>query len=646
MQIIRLSRQWLLLLLCTTGSSAIFGQADFNVGKIPPSLLTNANAVVRLDETIWEITSKSEGRRRSRSVVTVFNEKGEEEHGRLMVSYDKFTKIMDIGGNLYDATGKLVKKLKNADIQDYGYGSGGDEITDARIKVADFGKKSYAYPYTIEYSYEVRSRNMMFYPKWLPVADENSAVELSVYKIKAPAGFEFRYKEYNGVSPVTKSKDTDGADLYQWTIENYAASKKSDAYPLPLIDHSPMVMAAPADFEIQDYKGNFRSWEDLSKFYYTLNAGRDMLPPATIAEVNAVIKDAKSDREKVQLIYKWMQGRSRYVSIQLGIGGWQTIDAATVASKGYGDCKALTNFTLAALKQAGITSYAALIRAGEEEKMKSDFPSSQFNHVIACAIVAKDTIWLECTSQITRPNFMGTFTGGRYALLVMPEGGKLVSTPDYKAQQNIRNSRANVNLEEGGNGQVEVQVLYTGLQQESRKNLMHSGNKEEQKKWLLNHINLPSLELERFELMEGQEQEPTITEKLSLNVRNCATKTGTRLFVKPSLLSRPFELPEATERSEDFYLPGSDYNFTDLDTVSYVIPAIYKLETSLPSYQVTSVFGTYESKTSFENSKLVCSRKVILNGGRYPSKDFPAWIDFLKKIRKADRAQVVFVENK
>jgi hypothetical protein len=646
MRIITLSCRRLLLLLCTISSSTIFGQTDFNVTKINPSLLTNANAVVRLDETFWEITSKSEGRRRSRTVVTVMNEKGEEAHSQLMVGYDKFTKIMDIDGNLYDASGKLVKKLKNADIQDYGYGSGGDDITDARIKVADFGKKSYAYPYTIEYTYEVRSRNMMFYPKWLPVADEHSAVELSVYKIKAPAGFEFRYKEYNGVLPVKKSKDTDGADLYQWSVENYAANKKSDSYPLPLIDYSPMVMAAPADFEIQDYKGNFKSWEDLSRFYYTLNAGRDVLPPSAIAEVNAVIKDARSEKDKVHLIYRWMQGRSRYVSIQLGIGGWQTIDAATVASKGYGDCKALTNFTLAALKQAGITSYAALIRAGEEEKMKPDFPSSQFNHVIACAIVGKDTIWLECTSQTSRPNFMGTFTDGRHALLVMPEGGKLVETPDYKAQQNIRNSRANVNLEEGGNGQVEVQVLYAGLQQESRKSLMHNGNKEEQKKWLLNHINLPSLDLQHFELMEGPEQEPTITEKLSLNVRNCATKAGARLFVKPSLLSRPIELPETTERSSDFYLPFSDYNFTDLDTVSYVIPSIYKLETSLPSYQVTTVFGSYESKTSFENNKLVCARKVILNGGRYLAKDFPAWIDFLKKIRKADRAQVVFVENK
>jgi hypothetical protein len=340
-----------------------------------------------------------------------------------------------------------------------------------------------------------------------------------------------------------------------------------------------------------------------------------------------------------------MQSRSRYVSIQLGIGGWQTIDAATVANTGYGDCKALTNFTVAALGSVGIKCYAALIRAGEEE-IKPDFPSNQFNHVIACALVDSDTLWLECTSQTARPNFMGTFTGGRYALLVAPDGGTLVRTPDYNANQNLRDSRAKVVLGQLGEGRIDARTVYTGVRQEARASLVQTASKDEQKKWLINQINLPGIELQRFELSEGNDKDPSVTEKLTLNVRNCATKTGTRLFIKPSLLSRPFDMPATTERTTDFYLPVSDYNFTDLDTVSYEVPASYKLETILPAFQISSAFGSYELKTTYENNKLICARKVVMNGGRYPSKDFAAWVDFLKKIRKADRAQVVFVENK
>lgn len=645
MQKVKLSIRYIIG-MCLIFPLAVLGQSDFSITKINPVLLKDADAVVRVDETVWEIKSQAEAVLKSRLVVTVLNEKGEEGHGELRVHYDKFTRITDISGNIYDASGKPVKKLRNSEIEDYGYGGGADNISDARMKLASFGKKSYTYPYTIEYVYEVRDRNMMSYPSWTPDQKEGSAVELSVYRILAPSGFKFRYKEYNGVPAVAKSKAPDGSDLYEWSKKDQPAQKSGDLYQLPSIERSPMVMAAPSDFEVQDYKGNFNSWEDFGKFYGALNAGRDVLPAPMAGEIKTLTKSARSEREKAELIYKWMQSKSRYVSIQLGIGGWQTIDATTVANTGYGDCKALTNFTLAALRSVGINCYAALIRAGDEEVIKSDFPSNQFNHAIACALVGKDTLWLECTSQLARPNFMGTFTGGRHALLITPEGGKLVKTPDYKPSQNIRDSHAIVKLEASGDGQVEVKALYTGLQQETRASVMQTGTKDEQKKWLLNHINLPSLDLQRFEWIAGQEKDPSVTEKLSLNVRNCATKTGTRLFVKPSLLSRPFELPSVTERTTDFYLPVSEYNFTDLDTVSYEVPGNYKLETILPAFQISSVFGSYELKTIYENNKLICARKVVMNGGRYGSKEFAAWVDFLKKIRKADRAQVVFVENK
>lgn len=633
-------------LLFSIFASQVRAQNDFSFGRINPVLLTDANVVIRVDEDYFEILSKSEAKSHHHFVVTILNEKGEDEHNEMYVGYDKFTKITDMSGAIYDASGKQVKKLKGSDIQDFGYGAAGDDISDARIKIANFGKKSYAYPYTIEFSYDIRDRNMMFYPKWKPRAKENASVEYSSYKIKTPVGFTFRYKEYNGVPTVVKSADTDGSPIYQWTLKNQPVVS-AVSYPLPDNEFLPMVLTAPSDFEIQEYTGNFNRWEDLSKFYYTLNKDRDALPAATVAEIKSIIKDAKSDREKVLLLYKWMQSRSRYVSIQLGIGGWQTIDATTVANKGYGDCKALTNFMIASLKQAGITAHAALIRAGDEPEMNLDFPSSQFNHVIACVVLQKDTMWLECTSQTTAANFMGSFTGNRQALLVMPEGGKLVKTHYYDSPQNIRNRNIKVKMEASGNGYLQVKTVYGGLQQETRENLLHNYNHEEQRKWLLSHLELPDMELEKFEYEKGKDNVPVISEKIDLKVRNCATRTGTRLFVKPNLLTRSIELPTNTEeRKEDFYLPLTNFNLTDSDSVTFDIPKEMKQESSLPSFQVESVFGSYSVKTVYENNTLFYTRKLSMKGGRFPAADYPKWIDFVKKIRKADRAQVVFVENK
>lgn len=639
-------RALILMLVCLFISRLTSAQINYIADKIDPALLVGANSVVRLDEDYFEIISKGEAKNSHRMVVTILNEKGEDQHSEMYVGYDKFTKITDISGAIYDASGKLIKRIKNADIKDYAYGMMGDDISDARMKVVDFGKKSYPYPYTIEFSYETRDRNMMFYPKWRPRHARKNAVEKSVFRIKTPAGFSFRYKEYNGVPSVKKSVDKDGAVIYEWQLEN-AVVQVPDAYPLPDNQYLPMVLTAPAEFEIQDYAGNFSRWEDLSKFYFTLNKDRDVLPAATIAEIQNVVKGAKSDREKVMLLYKWMQSKTRYVSIQLGIGGWQTIDATTVATKGYGDCKALSNFMVATLKQAGVPAYTALIRAGDEPEMNLDFPSSQFNHAIACVLLPKDTIWLECTSQTKAANFMGSFTGNRQALLVMPDGGKLVTTHYYDAKQNARERLSQVSIDEQGNGHLLINTNYRGLQQETRETLLNRYNKEEQKKWLLKNLDLPNLELDKFEYTKDVDNLPVITEKLDLKVRNFATKTGPRLFIKPNLMVHSLDLPaSAEERKADFYLPISEYNLTDFDSLSFEIPDGLKLETTLPVTRIESPFGVYEIKSKFDNKRLYYSRSMVLNGGRYAAADYAKWVDFIKKVRKADRSQIVFVESK
>jgi transglutaminase-like putative cysteine protease len=624
----------------------VYAQPDYDISKISPALLVNANAVVRTDEHYFEILSKREAKIHHHMVITVLNEKGEEQHSEIGVGYDKFTRIMDIEGAIYDASGKLLKKLKGSDIKDFGYGAVGDDITDARMKVADFGKKSYPYPYTVELNYDTRDRNMMFYPKWTPLHAKKNAVEHSSFRIKTPAGFVFRYKEYNGAPPVKKSTEADGSLLYEWVMENRPVHEMKD-YPLPDNEFLPMTLTAPSEFEIQDYSGSFNSWGDLSTFYYTLNKGRDVLPAATAAEIQTLVKGVKTDREKVLLLYKWMQSKTRYVSIQLGIGGWQTIDAATVATKGYGDCKALSNFMVASLKQAGITAYTALIKAGDEPEMNTDFPSSQFNHAIACVVLPKDTLWLECTSQTKSANFMGSFTGNRYALLVMPENGKLVPTRYYNSSQNSRDRISAVKIDDNGNGHLVVKTSYRGLQQETRESLLHNYSQDEQKKWLVSHLELPDIDLTKFEYFMANENIPVISEKLDLNVRNCAVRTGPRLFIKPNLLVRPLDLPASPDQNAgDFYLPISDYNLTDFDSLSFEVPEGMKLETTLPAFKIESVFGAYHVKSVFENNKLYYIRKMSLRGGRFQAADYPKWIEFIKKVRKADRSQVVLVEHK
>ena len=80
-----------------------------------------------------------------------------------------------------------------------------------------------------------------------------------------------------------------------------------------------------------------------------------------------------------------MQKSTRYVNVSLGVGGWQPIAAKDVYKHGYGDCKALSNYMKALLKEAGITAHYTLVNAGARaRRLLADLPGSSFNHAILC----------------------------------------------------------------------------------------------------------------------------------------------------------------------------------------------------------------------------------------------------------------------
>ncbi len=119
------------------------------------------------------------------------------------------------------------------------------------------------------------------------------------------------------------------------------------------------------------------------------------------------------------------------------------------------------------LKEAGITGKYVEIEAGDDAvPMIENFPSSQFNHVITCVPMEKDTLWLECTSQTESPGYMGTFTGGRKGMLIDEEGGHVVQTPVYSASDNIQCRVIQAQLGAEGDLNAEVNTEYHCIRQE------------------------------------------------------------------------------------------------------------------------------------------------------------------------------------
>src|SRR5690606_37229736 len=229
--------------------------------------------------------------------------------------------------------------------------------------------------------------------------------------------YNVRFKAFNytGKPLITEEKNK---KIMTWSAKDMPAITRESFSPL-WHELTTYVVFGPTDFQVDEYKGNMKDWQDFGKFVYSLMEGRDVLPDNVKQKVHAIANAVQDPKEKVARLYEYMQSNTRYISIQLGIGGWQPFPAKDVAEKGYGDCKALTNYMYSILKEVGISSYYSLIRAGENANyITEDFPSSQFNHVILSVQVQGDTIWLECTSQTMPAGYLGDFTSDRPALMI------------------------------------------------------------------------------------------------------------------------------------------------------------------------------------------------------------------------------------
>lgn len=628
------------ILLLTTLPA--FAQDEYRASAIPDGLRTNAHAVVRRHETVFAVKSPGEATQRIRTVVTVLDAQGDSE-AQLTVGYDKLSKIEDIWGALYDANGNLIKKLKKADIDDRAAYDGVNFLTDNRLKQASFPRQP-TYPYTVEFVQETTERNLMFYPRWIPQYKENIAVEQASLTVRMPKGQLLRYREFNLPKSVER-RDEGEQTVYNWAIANRPAIELEPMAP-PARELLPMVYTAPSNFVLQDYTGAVSSWKDLGLFYNQLNRDRDAVPDALKQQVLQLTAGETTALGKIRSVYAFVQQNTRYVSVQLGIGGWQTIEASKVAATKYGDCKALTNYTKALLKVVGVPALEALVRAGDDEPdIVTDFPSFQFNHVMLCVPNKGDTLYLECTDQTSAMGYNGTFTGSRHVLLITPDGGRLTRTPQYTPTDNRQMRRIEVVLTEQGDATAEAVNRYTGIQQESRARILNHKSPTEQRTWLLERVRIPNFDLVKFALSEEKTRIPTVTETLSMTIRRWATPSGSRLFVPLNLLSALGPATPATSPRQQALDLDANWNWQDTDTVSYQLPQGYRLEAPVAPMTVSSAFGDYTAQAQMVKDRLVYTRRVTVRRGRHPAAAYADWVDFRRKIARFDRAQLVLVKQ-
>ena len=614
------------------------GDLVYPVSDIPDSLKTNAYAVIRKEETILEYNNISSAKTYNYKAITILNKNGD-ACAVFNEMYNKFIKLSDIKITIYDANGKKIKKVKSDDIIDHSAVSGFSLYEDTRGKYYEPIINSY--PYTAVIEYTETHNGIMGLPTWYFHDDNNVSVQYSGLKLKVKEGINFRHKEYFCNNP-TMIKSIDGYNEYLWTAHNLKAYE-NESYMPDIQTYFPRVVLAPNDFELDGRKGNMETWENLGKWLYDLNEQPNVISDKTKVEIIALTKDCKSDFDKIKILYKYMQDKTRYVSIQIGIGGLKAFDASITDKYNYGDCKALSNYLQALLKEVGINSYSYLINSGDNESMLNyDLPRDVFNHAKLIVPLQNDTINLECTSQHCPFGYAFKSTTDRPALMITPEGGKLIYIKAPKALENLQSRKVDVKIDNSGLAKLHIHTFYHGLQYEDLFKIVYL-SQDEQKKWLYNNLDVTNIKINSFSFKPDNQPKPIGEENVDAELNDYLSISGKRFFLPLNMLNKYKHFPSTTKsRKFDFSLK---YAYNDIDTVVYELPQGLKVENILPETNLTTKYGSYHSKVLVEENRITYIRSIVINKGQFPAKEFDVFADFMKQIAKADGAKLSLLRN-
>jgi hypothetical protein len=581
----------LLILLFSSITTEIFSQVNvYDASTIPAILKENAHSVKREEKINFEVKDISNAKLSVHQVFTVLDPEADDVLFFKQIT-DEFTKLDDAEIRVFDADGKQVNKYKMKDMRSQGIADG--LVIDGKAYFLKI--KPVSYPITIQYDYVLKYKGILRYPNYF-IEDPDQSVESSQYSATVPVDLDLRFKrQYISITPSVVTSDKN--KTYSWEVKNLAAIDKEEGAG-KYRSLYPAILISPNKFSMSGYDGDFSSWKTFGEWYLQLTKGSLNLSDETKAFLKDLVKEAKTSKEKIAILYNYLQKNFRYVSIQLGIGGFKPWDANFVDKKKYGDCKALANYMQAILDAVGIVSYPALINAEyDQEPVDPDFPENVFNHAILCIPANKDTTWLECTSSTAEPGILGSATENRYALLITENGGVLVPTPKSKASENTLNLNTKVILKEDASGTSESMMKTKGEYREEVLNYVVNEKKDDQKEYLVRRLGF--LQPDEFEINTDQKNSVAET-SFKLKIEKVPEFTaGSKMFLSPRIYKIiSGSLPETKKRMTPFYLP---FPFIKTDTTVYQLPENYTVANLPQSWNEQFDYGKFTTKYSYDD---------------------------------------------
>lgn len=599
------------------------------------------DAVVISDKMTFDVTSPSSGTMKAYRKVMVLNRKG--LSSAVFNTYvDSFRSLTSFSGRI-EAGGKTLRKLKSSDITTVMVAEG--ITSDASVS---FYEPSAPYPFVVEYEYEVSyKKGFIAFPVYVPVSEPDVAVVESSYSVSVPSGMQIQYNA--SAQPVKSVQDK--KDVYQWSFNAYSGYKVEHIMPDER-EIIPYVYAGPVDFEYSGVSGSQAGWNEVGLWLAQLQNNVQTIPADLKTKVESLLSGVTEQKARIKALYDFLRENTRYVSIQLGIGGYKPFPVETVYKTGFGDCKALSVYMKALLSIAGIRSEYFIINTDNPDLLSGFHSVGQMNHAMLCVPMESDTLWVECTNPRYPLGYRHSSLAGHQVLLVKNDGGELVRVRNYPDSLRLRTERVEVELSADGSAKcrgqrrllldnVESYIGFRSLDSKAQFNAVMSGNS-------FNPVDFSITAVEdNFNdwtlTAPGEEYIPEFRLGYTYVVKDYGKASGDRIFMDMNPFAKRMH-SDRTARVNDIEV---DAGMTVADTISVKLPAGYVPESIPASGVVESQFGRLVTEVSYNKDAALVEvvQSLTLFAGRFPKESYADYRTFARSVSRSYDGKIVLIKK-
>jgi uncharacterized protein DUF3857/transglutaminase superfamily protein len=609
----------------------------------PVSLTASSDAVLLEESLQITIQSETAATLQFLNRTQVLTEAGAQEYAHPSIYYTPSLEIREIRASTTSPAGKRTEVKKQMITDDAAFQSF-ELYSESRQRTIHF--PGVVPGSVLEYSYQQAVKSLFFLPHDFTFQDEIPA-RLKTLSVRYPAAYPLKTLVRQG-APEPQREEKDGWITLKWEGRDLSPLRWETGMP-PYWDIVPSVRLYPGAIIWGGVPLNATTWEGIAHWYWSLSKNRMTPAPAVKQFASGMAAPGTDSLATIRKLYEFAQQKVHYVSVSLGVGGWQPHPNEEIFLHRYGDCKDKATLLIAMLRSVGLTGFPVLIRTRDMGVMDKDFPSTAFNHAIVAIPQSDGLLFLDPTSESTPLGELPWQDQGALVLVIRDDGDAVVTvTPLSQPDQNRRNRVMEARLALNGDLSGSTTIDSWGAERNRMEEIETNASSSEKPELIQRLMGwlCPGASIQSHQMIPPKGPNDPFRIRVEFSVPRLVTRSGSLGILNPHVARFPF-LGNLGSASSRLYPVFFEELFQESAEVRIALPPGMTLKQvpkgrKIEGPGLTADFE-YELAREETNQVLLLRQTLRVSQRQIPASDFPAVKQFAENLAREEASAVTLV---